>query len=419
MADTMNGYLAAKEQYAQFGVDTERALEILDTIPISYHCWQMDDITGFEQASGPLSGGIQVTGNHPGKSTTPQQLRDDLKKALSYVPGPKKVNIHANYAETGGKAVDRDEIEPEHFARWADWAVENGYGLDFNFTGFSHPNSDSGYTLSSCDDRIRAFWVEHGKRVCKIAEYLGTRTGQTCVNNIWIPDGEKEFPVDTMTHRQLLKDSLDQIIASTAGMTHHVNAVESKLFGIGSESYVVGSHEFYMGYAMANKQVLLTLDTGHFHPTELVSAKLSALLVYLDQLLLHVSRPVRWDSDHVVAFDDETRAIMREIVRLGALDKVYIATDYFDGSINRVMALAVGARNTKKALLEALLQPVELLKKLEREGDLGSRLAYTEELKALPCGLVWDYYCEKHGIPTGSSWIADAQAYEANVLLKR
>lgn len=419
MADTMNGYLAAKEQYAQLGVDVDAAIQTLDNTPVSYHCWQLDDITGFENAGGELTGGIQVTGNYPGKSRTPDELRADLEKAFSYVPGPKKVNIHANYAETGGKKVDRDKLEPEHFQNWVDWAVANKLGLDFNVTAFSHPNSADNYTLSSYDDKIRTFWIEHSKRVCKISEYFGQKTGQTCVNNIWIPDGEKEFPVDTMTHRQLLKDSLDQIIASTAGMTHHVNAVESKLFGIGSESYVVGSHEFYMGYAMANKNVALTLDTGHFHPTELVSNKLSALLVYLDKLLLHVSRPVRWDSDHVVAFDDETRAIMREIVRLGALDKIFIATDYFDGSINRVMALTVGARNTKKALLEALLQPVDMLKKLEHSGDFGSRLAFTEELKTMPFAQVWEYYCEKNGVPTGLAWIADAQKYEADVLLKR
>ncbi len=411
-------YEIAKEMYAKIGVDTDKALKKMDEIPVSYHCWQCDDVLGFENMSDSLTGGIQTTGNFMGRAKTPDQVRADLDKSFSYIPGPKKVNIHACYIEAD-KAVDRDEITPENFSNWADWAVEKKIGLDFNPTYFSHPKSEDGYTLSSNDDKIREFWVEHGIRSTKVAEYFGERTGMTAINNIWIPDGEKEFPVDSLIHREHLKDSLDKIFAGDKEHKFHKNAVESKLFGIGSESYVVGSHEFYMGYALSNKDALITLDTGHFHPTELVSNKLSAMLLYVNEILLHVSRPVRWDSDHVVAFDDETRAIMREIVRLNALDRVYISTDYFDASINRIMALTVGARNTKKALLEALLQPVDTLKKLELDRDFGSRLAFTEELKAMPFGLVWDEYCERNNVPTGSDWIKDAKQYEKDVLAKR
>ncbi len=411
-------YEIAKEKYAELGVNTDAAIAALDTVPVSYHCWQCDDVLGFENLSGSLTGGIQTTGNHPGRATTPDEVRADMDKAFSYVPGPKKANIHACYIEAG-KAVDRNEIEPEHFSAWADWAVERGYGLDFNPTYFSHPKSADNYTLSHRNKDIRDFWVEHGIRSGKVAEYFGKRTGKMCVNNIWIPDGEKEFPIDSMGPRERLIDSLDRILGADTECEHHTNSVECKLFGIGSESYVVGSHEFYMGYALTRKNTIITLDTGHFHPTELVSNKISALLAYVDKILLHVSRGVRWDSDHVVAFDDETRMIMREIVRLGALDRMFIATDYFDASINRIMALAVGARNTKKALLEALLQPVDKLKKLEIEGDLGSRLALTEELKAMPVDAVWDYYCEKNGVQTGIKWIEDARKYEDEVLLKR
>ena len=410
-------YELAKEKYAELGVDTEKAIEIMDKTPVSFHCWQCDDVLGFEHVSDSLTGGIQTTGNHPGRATTPDEVRADMDKAFSYIPGPKKANIHACYIEAG-RQVDRNEIEPEHFSAWADWACEHGYGLDFNPTFFSHPKSGN-FSLSSRDKDIRDFWVEHGKRSTKVAEYFGKRTGQTCVNNIWVHDGEKEFPIDSMIYRKNLKESLDRIIDADTENAHHVNAVESKVFGIGSESYVVGSHEFYMGYTMKKDGVVLTLDTGHFHPTELVSNKISALLTYVDKLLLHVSRPVRWDSDHVVSFDDETRAIMREIIRLGALDRIYIATDFFDASINRVIALAVGARNTKKALLEALLQPVDTLKKYEAEGRLGERLALSEEMKTMPFEAVWDYYCEKNGVLTGTKWIEDAKKYEDEVLFKR
>lgn len=417
MSSASQGYALAKEQYAKYGVDVDQAVRICDQIPISVHCWQLDDIRGFEHGSGELTGGIQTTGNHPGKARNFEEMAADLEKVLSYLPGEKKVSLHAFYLDSQGENVDRNQIEPKHFERWIDWAVAHKVGLDMNGSFFSHPNSASGYTLASADPEIRSFWVEHGKRTREIAAVMAKRTGKPVLNNIWVPDGEKEVPIDTMTPRQLLKNSLEEITSiSYEGV---IDSVESKLFGIGSESYVVGSHEFYLGYGLTHDNMLVTYDTGHFHPTESVAAKLSSTLLFKDKLLLHVSRPVRWDSDHVVSFDDETRAIMNEIVRLNALDKVYIALDYFDASINRVMALAIGARNARKALLEALLQPVEMLKEIERSGDFGSRLAIQQELKAMPLSLVWDYYCESRGVLTGKDWIDDAKAYETDVLFKR
>lgn len=417
MSSAMQGYVLAKEQYAKYGVDIDQAIRICDQIPISVHCWQLDDIRGFESGAGELTGGIQTTGDHPGKARNFEEMTADLEKVLSYLPGEKKVSLHAFYLDDRGENVDRDQIEPKHFERWIDWAVANQVGLDMNGSFFSHPNSASGYTLASSDPEIRRFWIEHGKRTREIAAVMAKRTGKTVLNNIWVPDGEKEVPIDTMTPRQLLKSSLEEVTA--VPYEGVVDSVESKLFGIGSESYVVGSHEFYLGYGLTHSNTLVTYDTGHFHPTESVAAKLSSTLLFKDRLLLHVSRPVRWDSDHVVSFDDETRAIMSEIVRLNALDKVYIALDYFDASINRVMALAIGARNARKALLEALLQPVDLLRTAEQSGDLGSRLALQQELKAMPLSLVWDYYCESREILTGKDWVDDAKAYETNVLFKR
>lgn len=418
MSKTSRNYEVAKELYAQYGVDVEKAVEKLEQIPVSLHCWQADDVTGFENFSGGLTGGISATGNYPGKARTPDEVRSDLAQALSYIPGTNKISLHACYLETAGKKVDRDAIEPIHFENWVNWAKEQGIGLDFNPTYFSHAMSADGYSISHANPTIRAFWVEHTKRCRVIADYFGRETGVLCINNIWAQDGEKEVPIDTISPRLRLKASLDEALCET--MQHEVDAVESKLFGIGSECYVVGSHEFYMGYAMQNDDVLLTMDCGHYHPTEKVSAKLSPALMFVNKgILLHVSRPERWDSDHVVAFDDETRAIMREIVRLDALDRIHIATDYFDASINRVIAMAVGMRNTKKALLEALLQPVELLKKTEIEGDRSVRLALTEELKTMPLNLVWDYICEKQDVMKGEAWIKDAQQYEKNVLSKR
>ncbi len=415
MYDLNAGFQLAKAYYAQYGVDVEEAIRICDETPISMHCWQGDDVTGFENPDGNLTGGIQVTGNYPGRAKTPEQLRADMKFALGFIPGRKKVNIHASYNECD-HFVDRDALEPEHFAAWADWAVENGYGLDFNPTFFSHPKSDNG-TLSSADESVRAFWIEHDKRCRTIGAYLAKRTGQECVINHWIPDGSKEVPVDTLGPRMRLKDSYDQIFAQK--LPGVVDAVESKVFGIGLEAYTVGSHEFYMCYAMSKPEILATFDTGHFHPTEMVSAKLSSMLTFKDKLLLHVSRPVRWDSDHVVAFDDETRAIMDEIVRMKALNRVYIATDYFDASINRIVAWAVGGRNARKALLEALLAPVDTMKALEAAGDNSARLAFTQEFKAAPFALVWDYYCAQKDAGVGLSWLDQVKAYERDVLLAR
>ena len=415
MYDLQKGYELAKELYAAYGVDVDQAIALCDQTPISLHCWQGDDVVGFEKHEGPMSGGIQATGNYPGLAQTPDQLRRDMSFAFRFIPGVKKANIHASYCESE-TPVDRNAIEPKHFEKWADWAVENGIGLDFNPTFFSHPLSENG-TLSAADDKVRAFWIEHDKRCRRIGSYFAERTGKTCVINHWTPDGSKEIPVDTLSPRLRMKDSYDQIFADPAPGV--VDAVESKVFGIGLESYTVGSHEFYMGYAMNNDKVILTMDTGHYHPTEVVSAKMSAVLAFKDQLLLHVSRPVRWDSDHVVNFDDETRAIMDEIVRMNALDRVYIALDYFDASINRIVAWVVGARNTRKALLEALLTPVEKLKELEKTGDNSARLAFTQEFKAQPFALVWDYYCHQKGAGVELEWLKEVKEYEATVLSAR
>ena len=415
MYDLQKGYELAKEMYAEFGVDVDEAIERCDGTPLSLHCWQGDDVIGFEGLEGDLSGGIQTTGNYPGKAKTPQQLRDDMEFAFRFIPGRKKVNIHASYLESS-TPVDRDQIRPEHFAGWADWAVDKGYGLDFNPTFFSHPKSEEG-TLSAADEGVRRFWIEHDRRCREIGGYFAKRTGQECVINHWTPDGSKEVPVDTLAPRLRLKDSYDQIFAEDVPGV--VDAVESKVFGIGLEAYTVGSHEFYMGYAMGSDKVIPTLDTGHFHPTEMVSAKMSAILAFKEKLLLHVSRPVRWDSDHVVSFDDETRAIMDEIVRMDARDRVYIATDYFDASINRIVAWVVGARNTRKALLESLLQPTGAMKAMEAAGDRSSRLAYVQEFKAMPFALVWNYYCASRNAGAELEWLNAVKQYEADVLLKR
>lgn len=415
-------YELAKEAYADYGVDTDAALEMMDQVPVSFHCWQMDDVLGLEGTDRGLSGGIQTTGNYPGAARNFDELTRDLAKSLSYVPGKNKVNLHAMYLDNGGVFVDRDEIEPEHFDSWIEWANEHGFGLDFNPTFFSHPMSEKdGYTLGSADDNVREFWIEHGIRCRKISEHMGKMTGQRSIMNIWMPDGEKEFPIDTQGPRDRAADSLDRMVAGyKANPKYHLDALESKLFGIGSESYVVGNHEFTMSYVLDRQNMALCMDEGHFHPTEFVSPKFSTAMSFVEKgILLHVSRPVRWDSDHVVAFDDETRQLMREIVRVGDYDRTYIATDYFDASINRVMAMAIGARNTKKALLDGFLQPVDKLKKLEADGDRSARLAITEELKAMPLSAVWDYYCLRHNIPVGLQWIYDAKAYEKEVLAER
>lgn len=416
MSKVAQNYELARERYATVGVDTDKAIEAADRMPVSMHCWQADDVIGFEGA-GELTGGIQATGNYPGRARTPDEVRTDLDKALSMVPGTAKVNLHANYLVSGRKA-DRDQLEPEDFSYWADWASSRGIGLDFNSTFFSHPKSADGSTLSSADPATRSFWIEHGRRCRRIGEYFGKRTGKTCLTNIWIPDGAKEIPIDTLSPRLRLVDSLNQILSEKIDPKYNVDTLESKLFGIGMEAYTVGSHEFYMGYCVKNGLVP-ALDAGHFHPTEVISSKISALLCFVDSVLLHVSRPVRWDSDHVVLLDDELRQIMREIVRTGATQRVYLATDYFDASINRIAALVIGARNTRKALLAAFLEPTGKLKELEREGDHTSVLALTQECLTMPMGAVWDYYCESKGKPVGSAWLADVKSYESDVLSKR
>ena len=419
MYDAKKGYELAKEYYAQYGIDVDKMIEICNATPISMHCWQGDDVAGFEKKEGGLTGGIQATGNYPGAARNAQELRADIEKAMEFIPGTLKVNVHANYLEAD-TFVDRNEIEPKHFEGWADWACEKGIGLDFNPTYFSHPKSEKA-TLSSRDEDIRGFWVEHGKRCRRIGQYFYERTGKPCVINHWTPDGDKEFPIDTLTPRTQLKKSYDEIFEATKDVKGVIDGIESKVFGIGAEAFTAGSHEFCMAYVMkANKDhIIMTLDTGHYHPTEVVSAKLGAVYAFSNSVLLHVSRPIRWDSDHVVAFDDETKAIMEELVRLGKLNDTYIATDFFDASVNRIVAWVTGIRNTRKAMLYALLQPVEMMKKLEADGDVSARLAVSQEFKAAPFALVWDYYCQKSGKGVGLEWLDEVKKYERDVLLKR
>ena len=419
MYNVEKGYDVAKEYYDQYGIDIDKAIEICDKIPISMHCWQGDDVAGFEKMDGGLTGGIQATGNYPGAARNANELRTDIEKAMSFIPGELKVNIHANYRESD-KFVDRDEIQPEHFKNWADWAVEKGIGLDFNPTYFSHPKSDIA-TLSSSDEDIRGFWVRHGIACRKIGEYFYKRTGKVCVINHWTPDGDKEFPVDTLTPRLQLKKSYDEIFEATKDIKGVMDGIESKVFGIGAEGFTAGSHEFCMGYVLGKNidHIILTLDTGHYHPTEMVSAKLGAIYAFQKHVLLHVSRPIRWDSDHVVAFDDETKAIMEELVRLGKLSDTFIATDFFDASINRIAAWVIGLRNTRKAMLYALLQPVEEMKRIEADGDVSGRLAFVQEFKAAPFDLVWEYYCQKTNKIPGLGWLDEVKKYEEDVLLKR
>jgi len=413
-----DAYEIARDRYAELGVDTDKALDVLVRIPISLHCWQGDDVGGFENMGEALSGGIAATGNYPGKARNADELRSDLDKAYSLIPGTHRLNLHAMYAETGGKRVERNQLRPEHFSAWVDWAKANRHGLDFNPSLFSHPKAASGFTLSSHDVGIRQFWIEHCMACRKIGEYFGRKLGTPCATNIWIPDGLKDTPADRATPRLLLKESLDVVLAEKLNPKYNLDAVEGKLFGIGSESYVVGSHEFYLGYAIANK-VLLTLDAGHYHPTEVISDKLSAVLTYLDEVLLHVSRGVRWDSDHVVVLSDELEAIAQEVVRGGYLNRVHIGLDYFDASINRIAAWVIGSRNMLRALLLALVEPTKQLKKLETAGDYTGRLAWLEELKGMPFGAVWDYACLRQGVPVGISFMDEIRGYEKKVLSKR
>lgn len=411
-------YAAARWRYAELGVDTEKAMETLSRIPVSLHCWQGDDIAGFESPDGDVGGGLAVTGNYPGRARNADELRKDLDTALSLIPGRHRLNLHAMYAETGGEHVERNNLAPKHFANWIDWAESSGMGMDFNPTFFSHPKADSGFTLSSSDKGTRDFWIEHGIACRKIGAAMGKALGTPCVTNVWVPDGYKDIPADRKGPRERLKASLDAIFAEELDKKCNLDSVESKLFGIGSESYVVGSHEFYMGYAVANNK-LLCLDTGHFHPTETVSDKISAVMLYLDEILLHVSRGIRWDSDHVVILSDDLSAIAQEIIRGGFLDRIHIGLDFFDASINRVAAWVIGARSMIKALLGALLEPAAALREHEDGGDLTARLALMEEAKTLPLGAVWDYYCVTKNVPAGQSWLDEVRAYEKKVLRTR
>jgi L-rhamnose isomerase len=410
-------FALAKQRYADLGVDVRKALALLSRISISLHCWQGDDVGGFENANTTLGGGLAVTGNYPGKARTPDELRSDLEKALSLIPGKHRLSLHASYGETRGQRIERDALQPEHFHGWIDWAKSNGLGLDFNQTFFSHPKAADGFTLSHRDKAIRQFWIAHGIACRKIGATIGKRLGKTCITNLWIPDGYKDTPADRRSPRERLIESLDAIFKQPISPKLNLDSVEPKLFGIGSESYVVGSHEFYIGYAITRKK-LLTLDAGHYHPTESISDKISSVLQFLPQIMLHVSRGVRWDSDHVVTLTDDLLAIAREIVANGYATRVHIGLDYFDASINRVAAWVIGTRNMLRALLIALLEP-PAIKAAEIEGDHTARLALQEESKSLPFGAVWDYYCDSKSVPIGDAWLAIIKKYEKDVLLAR
>jgi L-rhamnose isomerase len=418
MKNIEQAYKLARERYAQCGVDTEKALKKLATIPISLHCWQGDDVGGFENFGGEPGGGLAVTGNYPGKARTPDELRADYEKALSLIPGNHRVNIHAFYAEMGGKKVERDALSADQFKNWIAWAKANKLGMDFNPTCFAHPKAGDGFTLTHQNKAIRQFWVEHCIRCREIGAAIGKALGKTCVTNIWIPDGMKDVPADRKAPRERLLESLDAVMKKKIDAKLNLDAVEPKLFGIGSESYVAGSHEFYMGYAVS-RQILFTLDAGHFHPTEGIADKISSVLNYVPEILLHVSRGVRWDSDHVVTLTDDLQAIAQELVWGNYLDRTHIGLDYFDASINRIAAWTIGSRNMVKALLMALLTPIDTIKKAEVAGDYTSRLALLEETKTLPFGVVWDYYCEQKGVPVGDEWLAEVKQYEKDVLSKR
>lgn len=408
-------YAIAKERYAALGIDTDAVLEQLQRTPLSLHCWQADDVVGFEPKAGALSGGIQTTGNYPGRARNIDELRADILKAASFIPGKHRLNLHEIYGEFGDKFVDRNEVEPAHFRGWIDWAKANGMKLDFNSTSFSHPKSGD-LSLSNPDPAIRAFWVEHSKRCRAVAEAMGEAQGDPCVMNTWVHDGSKDITVNRMYYRELLKDSLDRIFATP--YKHMKDCVESKVFGIGLESYTVGSNDFYIAYA-SKRNMMVTLDTGHFHPTESTADKLSSLLLFTPEVMLHVSRPVRWDSDHVTIMNDETMDLMKEIVRCDALDKVHIGLDYFDASINRIGAYVIGSRATQKCLLQALLEPLKTLREYELSGKGFERLALLEEAKSLPWNAVWDMFCLKNDVPVGEEFIAGIQQYEKEVTSKR
>ena len=413
----LSAYQLAKERYEMIGVDTEQALKQLANIAISLHCWQGDDVLGFENPDRGLSGGIMATGNYPGKARTADELRQDLDVAYRLIPGTHRLNLHAIYGDSD-KALDRNDWQPHHFDRWVDWAKENDRGIDFNPTCFSHPLADDGFTLASYDEAKRNFWIEHCQLSRKIGAYIGEQLGNPCVTNIWIPDGLKDTPADRATPRAILESSLDKVLSEKLDPAQNLDAVECKLFGLGSESYVVGSHEFYLGYAVS-RQTLLCLDAGHFHPTETIADKISSTLLFVPEILLHVSRGVRWDSDHVVTLSDDLQAITQEIVRGGNLQRVKIGLDFFDASINRIAAWVIGTRNTLKGLLMALLEPWEELRQMEQAGDYTGRLATLEALKVMPHGAVWDMFCHQHEVPVGLGFMNEIRHYEGEVLDKR
>jgi len=417
--NTKKAFEAAKAQYAEIGVDVEAAMNQLDTFPISLHCWQADDVGGYETADSSLSGGgIQATGNYPGKARNLTEHRTDLEKSMDLIPGKQRLNLHAIYGDFQGEKVDRDQIEVKHFQSWIDWAKEQGIGMDFNCTVFSHPKASDDLTLSHKDKGIRDFWIEHTKRCRAIGAEMGKQLGSPTIHNIWIQDGSKDLPVDRYTHRAILKDSLDEIMSEKYSTDHLKDAMESKLFGIGLEAMTVGNSEFYLGYAVKN-QTLICLDSGHFHPTEQVGDKISSALLYVPEILLHVTRPIRWDSDHVVTMNDDTMLIAQEIVRCNAMDRVHMGLDFFDASINRIGAYVVGTRAAQQAMLFALLEPRDMLLKWEENGQFFERLAMLELLKTKPFGAIWDYYCLKNDVPVAQDFITEIQQYEKDVLSKR
>ncbi len=412
-------YQEAKARYADLGVNADQVLKKLPQVPVSMHCWQGDDVGGFENMGSDLGGGLTVTGNYPGKARTPAELRADVEKALSLIPGKHRLNLHAFYVERPpGKKVERNEIEPAHFKSWIDWAKSLGIGMDFNPTCFAHPKADEGFTLAHKDKAIRKFWIEHCIACRKIGAAIGKALGSPTVTNVWIPDGMKDTPADRRGPRERLRESLDEIFAEPLNPKHNLDAIEGKLFGIGVESYTVGSHEFYLAYAAKNHK-LACLDAGHYHPTENLADKISSVLTFLDEILLHVSRGVRWDSDHVIVLNDDLLAIAQELVRGDYLRRTHIGLDYFDASINRVAAWVIGMRNMLRALCIAMLEPVETLKKLEDAGDYTSRLALMEELKTMPYAAVWDFYCAQQNVPIGMDWMAEVKRYEVNVVSRR